>query len=73
MQKLSQVPAPVEYSMETETTRKKVVGGERKNGSRFERETGKANLGPGAYGELPCETIKPSFNIAFDPSLKRNG
>jgi hypothetical protein len=71
-QKLSQVPAPAEYSAETATTRKRVTGGERKNGSRFARDTRNPNLGPGAYGEIPCEMIKPSFNIAFDPSLKGN-
>jgi hypothetical protein len=71
-QKLSQVPAPAEYSVDTETTRKRVTGGEMMSRSRFARETRKPTVGPGTYGEFSCEMIKPSFNVAFDPGLKRN-
>jgi hypothetical protein len=69
--KMSDGPSPDTYSTETELTRARIVGGQRARGVRFAREPGISVVGPGRYGKLKCDMLKPSYNVMFDPELKK--
>ena len=64
-------PSPANYTVETPLTRKRIPGGAKMNSSRFEKGPKNRKVGPGSYGIVGCEMLKPSFNVKFDPELKK--
>lgn len=69
--KMNDSPSPANYTVETETTKKRVVGGQKVKARRFEKNSQNSKVGPGKYGGFECEMIKPSYNVKFDPELKK--
>jgi hypothetical protein len=69
-QKLSVTPSPAEYNIEREFGKKDVLRGGFRHG--VEKEQKDRKVGPGRYGKVCGEMISRSFNIHFDPQLKRS-
>lgn len=69
--KMNDSPSPANYTVETETTRKRIVGGQKVNARRFEKSPQNSKVGPGKYGKLECDMVHPSYNVKFDPELKK--
>lgn len=70
--KMNDGPSPADYSVETRVTKKKVAGGliprdlhDPTKGQKNRR------VGPGSYGKVKCDMMKPSYNVMFDPEMKR--
>lgn len=70
-EKINDSPSPANYTVETETTKKRTVGGQKVKAMRFDSGPKNTKVGPGRYGKVNCEMIRPSYNVKFDPELKK--
>ncbi|OHT03971.1 hypothetical protein TRFO_28627 [Tritrichomonas foetus] len=69
--KMNDAPSPANYTVETEATRKRIPGGAKINGGRFDKGPKNTKVGPGRYGVVECDMMKQSYNVMFDPEFKR--
>ncbi|OHS94626.1 hypothetical protein TRFO_11010 [Tritrichomonas foetus] len=69
--KMSQNPAPTDYDA-TIGKEKKTKGGVIRRNARFDPKDRTPKVSPASYQNNNCDMIKPSYNVRFDPALKKS-